>query len=63
MTLTEQPEIEVGQVWKRVSDGREVQVVGVRDNFVEISWRGQYFYPWTKSFMKKYTLATEVESA
>lgn len=52
------PEIQVGQVWRRMSDGREVRVENVRDSFVEISWRGQYFYPWTKTFLKKYEHAS-----
>lgn len=55
----QQPEIQVGQTWRRMSDGREVQVENVRDNFVEISWRGQYFYPWTKAFLKKYKLVED----
>ncbi|MBP5800754.1 hypothetical protein J2D78_01525 [Microbacterium maritypicum] len=52
--MTEQQEIQVGQVWQRMSTGREVKVTGVYDSYVRIDDGRAITYPWIKSFRKGY---------
>lgn len=56
--MTENHGIQQGQIWKRNSTGREVQVMSVRNNYVQIDDGRAITYPWTKSFLKAYTKGT-----
>lgn len=51
----EQHGIEVDQVWRRNSTGREVHVTGVYDKYVRIDDGRAITFPWIKSFLKAYT--------
>lgn len=57
--MTEEQEIRVGQIWVRKSDGADVRVELVAENFVRVFDGSALRSPWVTTFRKKYEYARE----